>query len=87
MKRFRCLELALNATKIGESMPAVLNAANEIAVDAFLKGQIAFLQIPQLIEEVMAAHHLFPIHTIEDVLEVDHWTREAAIEMVQSWRS
>jgi 1-deoxy-D-xylulose-5-phosphate reductoisomerase len=87
MKRFRCLDLALNAVDMGHSMPAVLNGANEMAVDAFLKKQIGFLQIPQLIEDVMAAHHVSPIHSIEDVLEVDHWAREIAIEAIQHRRS
>ncbi len=76
--RFKCLDLALKAAQIGGSMPAVLNGANEIAVDSFLSGEIGFLQIPRLIEKVMEAHDAVPIHHIEEVLTIDHWARETA---------
>ena len=78
MKRFRCLRLALVAAETGETMPTVLNGANEIAVDAFLKGEIRFLRIPDLIEKTMEAHRTFPIDSIERVMEADRWARETA---------
>jgi 1-deoxy-D-xylulose-5-phosphate reductoisomerase len=78
MKRFRCLRLALVAAEAGETMPTVLNGANEIAVDAFLKGEIRFLRIPDLIEKTMEAHRTFPIDSIERVMEADRWARETA---------
>jgi 1-deoxy-D-xylulose-5-phosphate reductoisomerase len=78
MKRFRCLALALKAAEIGGSMPAVLNGANEIAVESFLKGNIGFLDIPDLIEKTMASHENHPIDSIETVMEVDRWARDAA---------
>jgi 1-deoxy-D-xylulose-5-phosphate reductoisomerase len=78
MKRFRCLDLALKAAEIGESMPAVLNGANEIAVEFFLKGNIGFLDIPDLIEKTMASHKNHPIDSIETVMEVDRWARDMA---------
>ncbi len=78
MKRFRCLDLGLKAAEIGESMPAVLNGANEIAVEAFLKGNIGFLDIPDLIEKTMASHESHPIDSIETVMEVDRWARDTA---------
>ncbi len=78
MKRFRCLDLALKAAKIGGSMPAVLNGANEIAVESFLKGDIGFLDIPDLIEKTMASHKNHPIDSIETVMEVDRWARDMA---------
>jgi 1-deoxy-D-xylulose-5-phosphate reductoisomerase len=78
MKRFRCLDLALKAAEIGESMPAVLNGANEIAVESFLKGTIGFLDIPDLIEKTMASHENHPIDSIETVMEVDRWARDMA---------
>ena len=78
MKRFRCLDLALKAAEIGESMPAVLNGANEIAVESFLKGNIGFLDIPDLIEKTMASHKSHPIDSIETVMEVDRWARDTA---------
>lgn len=78
MKRFKCLSLALKASEIGESMPAVLNGANEIAVGAFLEGRIKFLQIPSLIEKTMEAHVPFPINSIESVTKADIWARKTA---------
>jgi len=78
MNRFRCLDLALKAAAIGGSMPAVLNGANEIAVDAFLKGTIGFLDIPDLIEKTMGAHTHSPVETIEAVMAADRWARETA---------
>lgn len=79
-RKFRCLELALRAAEIGDSMPAVLNGANEVAVDLFLKGRIGFLQIPSLIERTMDAHRPFVIDRIEKVMEADSWAREKAAE-------
>jgi 1-deoxy-D-xylulose-5-phosphate reductoisomerase len=79
-RKFRCLELALRAAEIGDSMPAVLNGANEVAVDLFLKGRIGFLQIPSLIERTMDAHRPFVIDRIEKVMEADAWAREKAAE-------
>jgi 1-deoxy-D-xylulose-5-phosphate reductoisomerase len=77
-KKFRCLGLALRAAEIGESMPAVLNGANEVAVDLFLQGRIGFLAIPDLIEETIKAHTPFAIDTIEKVMEADAWARQTA---------
>ena len=84
--RFRCLDLALQAGKIGGSMPAVLNAANEIAVEAFLEGQIGFLQIPMLIEKTMEAHTAYDIGHIEEVMEADSWARQRAEEALGELR-
>lgn len=78
MNRFKCLALALRSAEIGRSMPAVLNGANEVAVEAFLKKEIGFLQIPELIENTMEAHTPFSMEGIEGVLEADSWAREQA---------
>jgi len=78
MERFRCLSLALKAIEAGGSMPAVLNGANEIAVELFLNGKIAFLQIPVLIEKVMEAHEPFQPDSIEAVMAADAWARRKA---------
>jgi len=78
LKRFRCLKLALDAAATGGSMPAVLNGANEIAVDAFLRGRIGFLDIPDVIEKTMALHHASPVETIEAVMAADQWARKTA---------
>jgi len=75
---FPCLNLAKNAFDQGGIHPAVLNAANEIAVEAFLAEQIGFLAIPELIQQVM---HLCPtkaVTCLDDVLAADSWAREQA---------
>ena len=82
-KRFRCLYLALAAGKTGESMPAVLNGANEIGVNAFLEGKIGFLEIPQLIEKTMEKHETFPLNSIEHAIEADQWAKSRATEILR----
>jgi len=77
-EKFMCLDLAFEAGQIGGSMPAVLNAANEVAVDLFLEGRIRFLDIPTLINKTMKAHRPFPIDSLEKVMEADRWARQAA---------
>lgn len=72
---FPCLQLAYDALEVGGSMPAVLNAANEIAVEAFLQKQIGFMQIPQIIHEVMTRHICINRPSLEEILEVDQWAR------------
>jgi 1-deoxy-D-xylulose-5-phosphate reductoisomerase len=81
MKRFKCLELALAAGNLGGSMPAVMNGANEIAVESFLKGDIGFLDIPVLIEKTMTEHEVFPLDSIQSVLEADEWARRTALQL------
>jgi len=81
-ERFKCLDLALRAADIGGSMPAVMNGANEIAVEAFLGNMIEFLQIPVLIEKTMNAHETFPLDGIESVMGADIWAREKGREIL-----
>jgi 1-deoxy-D-xylulose-5-phosphate reductoisomerase len=81
-KKFRCLDLARRAAETGGSMPAVLNGANEIAVNSFLKRKIDFFQIPEVIERTMGAHKPFRLDGIESVLEVDRWAREKAMALI-----
>lgn len=82
VKRFPCLELALTACKEGGTMPAVLNAANEVAVYAFLRGEISFLGIPRLIEATLEAHDKESAD-LETVLAADRWAREYARRLIQ----
>jgi 1-deoxy-D-xylulose-5-phosphate reductoisomerase len=82
-ERFRCLELSLAAGRIGKSMPAVLNGANEIAVDAFLQGKIGFLDIPHIIEEAMDNHETFPLTSIDEALEANQWAQSRAKEIIE----
>lgn len=76
LKAFKCLELAYTAINIGGTMPAVLNASNEIAVERFLKREISFLDIPRVIEETMEAHNIIKSPVLSDILIVDQWARE-----------
>ncbi len=75
---FTCLGLAYEAGRQGGTMPAVLNAANEKAVEMFLNGQIEFLDIPLLIEKVMANHTPVQSPGLDDILGSDMWAREEA---------
>jgi 1-deoxy-D-xylulose-5-phosphate reductoisomerase len=77
-EKFPCLELAYRALEMGETMPAVLNAANEVGVHAFLEKRIRFTEIPLLIGRVMEEHEARPVHMVEDVLRADQWARERA---------
>jgi 1-deoxy-D-xylulose-5-phosphate reductoisomerase len=75
-ERFPCLRLAYRSIEIGETMPAILNAANEIAVNAFLEGSLKFTDVPLLLQRVMEEHEVKSVHTIEDILRADQWARE-----------
>ncbi|MCD8239073.1 MAG: 1-deoxy-D-xylulose-5-phosphate reductoisomerase [Clostridiales bacterium] len=78
LKVFKCLAMALTAIKTGGTMPAVLNAANEVAVSRFLKRDIKFFEIGELIEKVINAYTVKYDYTLEDVFEADNWAREYA---------
>ncbi|SET40664.1 1-deoxy-D-xylulose 5-phosphate reductoisomerase [Nitrosospira multiformis] len=79
-ERFPCLRLAYQALASGGSAPAVLNAANEVAVDSFLRGLMPFTSIPAMIEDVMQTIGRRDIATLDDVLAADGMAREAAQE-------
>ena len=81
LEKFRCLGLAYAAIREGQSMPAVMNAANEIAVERFLDGRIGFLQIARVIEATMDAHQAHDLKSITEVLQTDRWGREKAREI------
>ena len=68
---FRCLTLAYKAAETGGSMPAVLNAANEEAVKLFMKGNIKFGDIPDVVEKEMTAHKLIKNPSLEDILNIN----------------
>ncbi len=78
-QRFPCLRLAAAAMRRGGSAPAVLNAANEVAVAAFLAGEIRFVDIPLLIEQVLDAVPIIEPHTLLDVQSADRDARSAAM--------
>jgi 1-deoxy-D-xylulose-5-phosphate reductoisomerase len=85
-ERFPCLAMAYQSIQIGETMPAILNATNEVAVNAFLEGLIKFTDIPLLLRRVMEEHEVKKVHTIEDILKTDHWARERARAILSEGR-
>lgn len=82
METFKCLSLAYRALKTGGTLPAVLNGANEVAVARFLKGEIGFLDIPELIEQTMDAYTVKYEYTLEDLLEADAWAKDYTAKVV-----
>ncbi len=81
LQRFACLRLARQAAEAGGSAAALLNAANEVAVEAFLQRRIGFTQIAQLNEAVLNSLPATPVENLEAVLAADRSAREAA----QQW--
>lgn len=75
---FPCLRLAFEAMAAGGRAPAVLNAANEVAVAAFLEEKIGFLRIPEIIEATLNALENAPVQTIDDVFAADAQARRFA---------
>jgi 1-deoxy-D-xylulose-5-phosphate reductoisomerase len=82
-EKFKNLELAYRAAARGGTTPAVLNAANEVAVDAFIKGTIGFMDMPDVVEEVIAGYDPKEPQTIEDVIEADRSGRDRAEKIVE----
>lgn len=82
--RFPCLSLGYESLRIGGTMPAAMNAANEVAVEAFLNGGIRFIEIPEVIRHTMDAHNHRDLVDLEDALEADRWAREKAGSLVHA---
>lgn len=78
VERFPCLALAYRALRTGGTLPAAMNAANEIAVQAFLDNKIRLSEIPKIIENVMNGHETKPAESLEVILEADHRARRQA---------
>jgi 1-deoxy-D-xylulose-5-phosphate reductoisomerase len=87
LKRFPCLRLAYEAAEAGGAKTVALNAADEVAVAAFLEGNIRFDQIPRVIEDVLSATSPAPMASIKNVLEADHKARQIAQEQVNIQKS
>jgi 1-deoxy-D-xylulose-5-phosphate reductoisomerase len=83
VERFPCIALAYQALRAGGTMPAVLNAANEVAVAAFLHERIKFGQIPKLIHAACEAHTPTLVNELETVLAADQWARDWVQEKIQ----
>ncbi len=79
LESFSCLKLAYEAGKAGGTMPAVMNAANEIAVNMFLENRISFLDIPRIIKQTVNKHKVISRPSLSDIIRVDREVREQLI--------
>jgi len=86
MKKFPCLALAYEAGRAGGAMPAVMNAANEVAVSAFLDKKIAFCDIPKVIEKVMGLHGKEKEPALTDIISIDGESRKEAEIIIRKIR-
>ncbi len=82
MERFPALRLAFDALKAGRTYPAVLNAANEIAVAAFLDQKIRFTEIAEIVDKTMQAHKAYTPVELDDYLQADQWARDTAKKLI-----
>ncbi len=83
LKKFPCLEIAYETARAGKTYPIVLNAANEIAVQLFLKGVISFGDIYKIIQSEINAHKPFTINTIDEIIELDNATRKRVSDNIK----
>jgi 1-deoxy-D-xylulose-5-phosphate reductoisomerase len=80
--RYPCLRMAYEAGKAGGTMTTVLNAANEVAVAAFLKGNCSFLMIEEVLERALNAHTPVSCPSLEEIDEADMWARQFASDVM-----
>jgi 1-deoxy-D-xylulose-5-phosphate reductoisomerase len=85
LEKFPCLSLAFQAGESGGTLPAVMNAANEVVVQAFLNARVAFTRIPQVIRAVMEMHAVIDKPDLTALLEADRWARAAAEERIDGF--
>jgi 1-deoxy-D-xylulose-5-phosphate reductoisomerase len=78
LDRFPCLGLAYDALRAGGTLPVVLNAANEVAVELFLEGKLGFMSIPRVLKKTMDGHRTETVSTLEVVRRTDAWARSTA---------
>lgn len=84
LRRYRCLAMALEAGRKGGTYPAVLAAADEVAVQHFLSGYIRFTDIANVIDDALSTHTETPNPMLEEVLAADAWARDFAEEWVKA---
>ena len=82
-RKFPCLELAYGAGQAGGTAPCVLNAANEVAVAAFLEGRVGFAQIPRLVDACLKAHDTQAVEGVEALMATDAWARRKTRELLK----
>ncbi|MFA5236136.1 MAG: 1-deoxy-D-xylulose-5-phosphate reductoisomerase [Bacilli bacterium] len=85
-ERFPALALAREAVAVGGTLPAVLNAANEVAVQAFLKSELRFDQIEAVVETLMHGHNVILKPTLDDLIRTDYWARSRARQLIKEWQ-
>ena len=84
LEKFPALRLAYKVLEMGGTAPAVLNAADEVAVQLFLEGKIGFLQIPRLVEKAIRHHEVMLNPGVEDILKADKWAREIVLNEINT---
>jgi 1-deoxy-D-xylulose-5-phosphate reductoisomerase len=84
MRKYKCLALAYEALKQGKSAPGTLNAANEVAVKAFLENKVGFLDIPEIVEKTLCETPCQNLDTLDSVVENDQLSRQIAQSFVGS---
>lgn len=87
LEKFPCLALAFQACKAGKTMPAVLNAANELAVGAFLQSRISFTDIARVVATTMEAHNVDADPQLSDIIAADQWARRKAHDFIEAIRA
>ena len=85
LDQFPCLQLALEAAATGGSACIVLNAANDVAVQSYLEGQVSLLEIPRLIAQTLDQHVPIAHPMLEDILALDAWARKTAQDLIHQW--
>lgn len=86
-EKFPCVSLAYTAAEVGGTLPVVLSSADEIVVTAFLEGHIGFMDIPVILQSVMDKHDVISNPTLEDVLEVDKWTKINTLSIINKYEN
>ncbi len=83
-EKFPCISLAYTAAEVGGTLPVVLSSADEVVVDAFLEESIGFMDIPAVLQRVMDKHDVIADPTLEDILEVDKWSKSTALSIINA---
>ena len=83
LEKFQCLKLAFEAIEKGHSHQVVLNAANEVLVDAFLNKKIKYTQIPKGIKKMLEEHQSMTLHTVDEILALDKEIKEKTKELIK----
>jgi 1-deoxy-D-xylulose-5-phosphate reductoisomerase len=82
IKKFPCLGIAYAAGLCGGTAPAVLNAADEVAVSAFMENKIRFIDLPEIIEKILARHDSIKDPSLDDILQADLWARKETKKII-----